>query len=158
MAEILDKALDLVDLLKEETKTLRIQFIEETEKYALANYNQLLESDCNGVAYTVRGEWFAKSLNATRKDLANVRILNSSVDEYISAEVKKAEEHYSDSIVKLALRIAKKNLNIQNLKLVTSHIGVNIETIISDGVNSVTACTIIASGAIQKPHYRYLIK
>jgi hypothetical protein len=52
----------------------------------------------------------------------------------------------------------KKGLNEENLKVVTSHIGININTTISDGDKTVKAWTIIAEGEIQKPHYRYLVK
>ena len=44
------------------------------------------------------------------------------------------------------------------LKVKTSHIGVNIDTILSDGEKQVREITIVASGEIQRPHYRYLIK
>jgi hypothetical protein len=71
---------------------------------------------------------------------------------------KIAIEHYEFSIEKLAERIIKKGLNQDNLKIVTSHIGVNIETTINDGNKTVRAFTIIAEGEIQKPHYRYLVK
>ena len=37
-------------------------------------------------------------------------------------------------------------------------IGVNIESIITDGTKTVRAWTIVAEGEIQRPHYRYLIK
>jgi hypothetical protein len=66
--------------------------------------------------------------------------------------------HYENSIVKLAYRIEKKGLNLDKITVKTSHIGVNINTWITDGEQTVHAYTIIASGEIQRPHYRYLIK
>jgi hypothetical protein len=71
---------------------------------------------------------------------------------------KNALAHYENSILKLALRIEKKELNQDKLEMVTSHIDINIETIISDGKQSVRAWTIIAEGPVQRPHYRYLVK
>lgn len=68
------------------------------------------------------------------------------------------EAHYEQSIEKLAFRIAQKGLNQESLTVTTSHIGVNIETTLTDGIKTVRAFTIIASGEIQKPHYRYLVK
>ena len=62
------------------------------------------------------------------------------------------------SIEKLAKRIEKKGLNQENIRTITSHVGVNIETTLTDGNKTVRAFTIIAQGTIQKPHYRYLIK
>jgi len=58
----------------------------------------------------------------------------------------------------LAARIEKKGLNVEKIKTVTSHIGVNLETTLTDGTKTVRAWTIVASGEIQRPHYRYLIK
>ena len=66
--------------------------------------------------------------------------------------------HYNDSILKLALRIEKKELNQDKLELTTSHVDVNISTTITDGDKTVKAWTIIASGPVQRPHYRYLVK
>ena len=79
-------------------------------------------------------------------------------DEYIAKQEKIALLHYNNSIIRLALRIEKKELNQAKLELVTSHIDVNISTTITDGDKTVKAWTIIASGPIIRPHYRYLIK
>ena len=65
---------------------------------------------------------------------------------------------HESSIEKLAYRIEKKELDQSKLKTKTSHIGVNIETVLTDGEKTVRAWTIIASGMIQRPHYRYLVK
>ena len=40
----------------------------------------------------------------------------------------------------------------------STYLDPNMSTIITDGKKVVRAFTIIASGAIQKPHYRYLVK
>ena len=80
------------------------------------------------------------------------------VENFMLAEEKKAELHYEGSIVKLANRIEKKGLIIEKLVVETSHIGVNINTTLTDGEKTVRAFTIIASGEIQRPHYRYLVK
>ena len=71
--------------------------------------------------------------------------------------VGNAISHYEDSIAKLAARIEAKGLNVSNLKVKTSHIGVNIETVLTDGSKTVKAFTIIAEGQVQRPHYRYLV-
>jgi hypothetical protein len=49
-------------------------------------------------------------------------------------------------------------LIVEKLVVETSHIGVNINTTLTDGEKTVRAFTIIASGEIQRPHYRYLVK
>ena len=71
---------------------------------------------------------------------------------------KRAIDHYTSSIQKLAARILSKGLVEGNLSVVTGWVGVNIETVITDGTKSVKAWTIIAQGPIQQPHYRYLVK
>jgi len=47
---------------------------------------------------------------------------------------------------------------LSKLKVQTSHIDVNIDTTLTDGEKTIKAFTILAEGAIQRPHYRYLIK
>jgi ribosome-binding ATPase YchF (GTP1/OBG family) len=84
--------------------------------------------------------------------------LSKSFEQYLESEINESIEHYNQSIIKLAARIEKKGLNLNTLNVKTSYIDVNIETILTDGVKTVKAFTIIASGTIQRPHYRYLIK
>lgn len=86
------------------------------------------------------------------------RAFKLTEEEYVATDLKAAERHYQSSIEKLAARIEKKELDQSKLKATTSHIGVNIDTVLTDGDKTVRAYTIIASGPVQKPHYRYLIK
>lgn len=115
---------------------------------------------------TEGGRWsFPRGFYNTRSSLIVQRMQNEvqaalhiGREGFIQKAVENGEKHYKMSIHKLAFRIEKKNLNQETLTMKTSHIGVNIETIISDGEKSVRAFTIIASGPVQRPHYRYLIK
>tara|TARA_Y100000593_G_scaffold88797_1_gene171759 strand:- start:899 stop:1540 length:642 start_codon:yes stop_codon:yes gene_type:complete len=79
-------------------------------------------------------------------------------EKFIKKSLDNAKAHYENSIIKLAYRIVAKGLNQNNLQFTNSYVGVNIDTIISDGEKQVKAQTICAWGAIQKPHYRYLVK
>ena len=79
-------------------------------------------------------------------------------DEFITKSVLKAEQHYEESIEKLAYRIQQKNLNVSNLKVTSVFLGVNLDLEITDGIQKVTAKTILAWGEINRPHYRYLVK
>ncbi len=79
-------------------------------------------------------------------------------DKFIQKAEKAAVEHYESSLSKLAARIEKKGLDVSKMDVVKSGIGVNINITLSDGVKSVKAWTIVASGEIQRPHYRYLVK
>ncbi len=95
-----------------------------------------------------------KKLKLKKHQVFTVRTLS----EYVDKQKKRALNHYNDSILKLALRIEKKELNQDKLELTTSHVDVNISTTITDGDKTVKAWTIIASGPVQRPHYRYLVK
>lgn len=87
------------------------------------------------------------------------RIARSTEEAHVTRQVTDAEIHYVASIAKLAARILKKGLNTENITVKTAEIGVNIETVITDGAGkTVRAWTIVASGDVQRPHYRYLIK
>lgn len=77
---------------------------------------------------------------------------------FIANEVKEAKDHYTNSVLKLADRVTKKGLNLDVLTVKSGKVGVNIEVVITDGSKKITAQTIIASGPIQRPHYRYLVR
>ena len=146
---------NLIEILKKETETLKVQYVEMTEKWAVKEFEYLRQ--------------WAKDYNAGKFGFGEASkkyyrlpyyIVNSNgkVEQHIEKMVNQAIEHYEFSIEKLAARIEKKGLNQENIKTVTSHIGVNIETTLTDGNKTVRAFTIIAEGQIQRPHYRYLIK
>lgn len=82
---------------------------------------------------------------------------NIGKEGFIAREVKAAEIHYSNSIVKLADAIAKKGMG-DDLTITSARVGVNFEATITDGRKTVRAFTIVAEGQIQRPHYRYLVK
>ena len=88
-------------------------------------------------------------------------LISNAIQSGVSAlrkSLDNAKAHYENSIIKLAYRIVDTGLNQNNLQFTNSYVGVNIDTIISDGEKQVKAQTICAWGAIQKPHYRYLVK
>lgn len=153
--------MDLVQLLKKETETLRIQYLAKSEQWAKNNFDSMLKSDFLFLQQP-SGKYFSTRWGKTRAEEARIRntvnTLNKGLDAYVKNTHDLAELHYESSIHKLAARIQRKNLDLNNLTVVTSHIGVNIETTLTDGVQSVRAFTIIAEGEIQRPHYRYLIK
>lgn len=172
---------NLVDILKSETQTLKEQYIQKTKMWAeqyfkkvearktwkevdwckflgitprLVNEGTSIEflGFPNGFYNTSNSKTFRRLREETRK------LTSMGIEKYLEKEQKYAELHYETSIQKLAARIEKKGLNVENLKVVTSHVGVNIDTVLSDGEKTVKAFTIIAEGEIQRPHYRYLIK
>jgi hypothetical protein len=146
---------NLTELLKKETETLKVQYIAMTEKWAISEFNNLRE----WVKEYKTGKFgFGAAERRYFKLPFHVTNSASTVEQYVEKVVKNAELHYQTSIEKLAARIETKGLNVNNLTTVTSHIGVNIETTLTDGSKTVRAFTIIAGGPVQKPHYRYLIK
>lgn len=171
----------LIDILKEETKTLKVQYLEMTEKWAL-NYYKICEERkkwkeldwCKFYGITPvminpgshmqflsfpRGFHSTKQARVFKRDKDNIRqIISLGLEKYLQKEIRYAELHYENSIKKLATRIEKKGLDQSKLNVITSHIGVNINTTLTDGVKTVRAFTIVASGEIQQPHYRYLVK
>lgn len=165
----------LVTLLKRETETLRVQYIEMVKSWAKADYARIEKiaksafpkwDDYVKKIERREGQRFAdqdyegqKSYRKAcdRRD-ACIKIVATGFEAYEAREVRDAEDHYQSAIIKLALRIEKKELVKSKITLSTSHIGVNIETVITDGTLTVRAWTIIASGPIQRPHFRYLVK
>lgn len=145
--------MNLSEALKTETKEIKTAFINKTKEWARADYDMLkrfaLDYEKN---YNVNNE---------RKYYGLPNYITSAkgtVDMHIEANARQAEKHYNNSIEKLAFRIEKKNLELNKLELKTTYLDPNIATTITDGKQTISAYTIIASGAVQKPHYRYLIK
>jgi len=98
------------------------------------------------------------SLKLDKLETLISRTMRMGLDKYLAKQIELAVDHYDMSIVKLAQRVVKKDLDLDNVKMNTTVMDVNIETTITDGNKIVRAFTIIASGAVQKPHYRYLVK
>ena len=86
------------------------------------------------------------------------RIVRKGLQAFINDSLSKAEFHYKLSIEKLADRIMKKGLKIDSIKITSGRLNLNFEVTLTDGEKTVRAWTIIASGEIQRPHYRYLVK
>lgn len=172
---------NLIEILKKETESLKIQFLKMTADWANSFYkvceerkswNEAKWCEFYGLQPEMknagtssqflgfpRGFYNTKQARVFDKDKKNIRIVTGiSAEKFTEKEMNKAELHYEDSINKLANRIEEKGLNQDNLTAVTSHIDVNINTTLTDGIKTVKAFTIIASGPVQRPHYRYLIK
>lgn len=177
--KIMDK---LITLLTEQTLSLKEQYIQKTIEWSNLHFDKIVErSKWNeekwasylGVSTrianpnTVNMQFVtfhtgfyntkqSKVYSTEQNKIYSLKRLGK--DEYIKKSVRDAEFHYKNSIIKLSERISKKGLNQKNLSLKTSHIDVNIETIITDGFTTVRAYTILAYGEVQCPHYRYLVK
>jgi len=177
----------LINTLTQETQGLKADFLAKTENYCKLYFDECLKryswseqnwSELLGVTPEIRQTTnicgvkigddkicFPKGFFNTKASKTYRRLWNEvltikylGLEKFTAKELKKAVAHYEASIVKLASRIEAKGLDLTNLKVVTSSIGVNININLTDGVKTVNAYTIVAQGEIQQPHYRYLIK
>ena len=174
---------NLINILKSETQVLREKYIAETivwaNDYFVKSQKKLNWSDvawCKYFNLTPRvanagrgadiefltfpdGFYNTKdSVIYDRMKREAISLKKMGVEEFVKREIKHAENHYNNSILKLAERIIKKGLDTSKVVVKTAVMDVNITTTITDGNIVVNAYTIIASGLIQRPHYRYLVK
>lgn len=150
----------LIEILKKETESLRIQYLEMTEKWAKEQCIRNIErKNRYAILSTKLIETIGKNgYYEEQKYYYNTPSWHFQIEQFVPKMLKEAENHYENSIEKLAYRIEKKGMNQNNIKVETARIGLNINTTLTDGIKTVKAFTIIASGEIQRPHYRYLIK
>jgi len=171
----------ITEILRKETQTLKETYFEMTKKWSQkyfnltmsrknwkevdwCNYFGLTPKVCNkGMSCEFLGfpDGFFNTKESKKYDNAKKEIRslsNMGLEKFIEKELKKAENHYESSLLKLAHRIELKKLNIDKMSVVTGYVGVNIDMTLSDGEKTVKAFTIIAEGDIQRPHYRYLVK
>lgn len=171
----------LVGILEIETQSLKNQYIERritwAEKYfgtctERKKWNEEKWAEYLGVNTSIANAGtnmefvtFYKGFHNSRESVRyqnlrteSLKIVAGGLEKFLLQEKQKALAHYQNSVLKLAERIAKKGLDISNITVQTSHIGVNINTVLTDGQKTVKAFTIIAEGEVQCPHYRYLIK
>jgi hypothetical protein len=177
-----EKSISLIENLKSQTESLRIQYLEKTRDWADKYFDRMVEKRnwtevkwCKyfGLTPKIANQGiigceflsFPEGFYSTKesKEYRNLKheieyLYKCGKNNYIEKELKQAELKYIYSIEKLAKRITTKNLNQDKLVITTAHIGINIETTFTDGTNIVKAWTIVAEGDIQRPHYRYLVK
>jgi len=110
--------------------------------------------------YVTFHKGFYNTKQARRYDTArnaSFRIARMLLIDYVNSEVEKAKAHFESALQKLAYRLAAKGMTA-SAHISSQHVGVNYEAVIKQDDKVVRAWTIIASGAVQRPHYRYLIK
>jgi hypothetical protein len=144
----------IIQSLKESTKSLKDQFLKFNEVWAEKEFFRIKEWIDD-----YRNERIPMDKNMRKYyNLPSYLIRDITPENHIEISRKKSINHYESSIVKLAVRIKKYDLNSDRLIITSSHIGVNLDCTLTDGEKTIRAFTIIASGDIQKPHYRFLIK
>ena len=151
---------NLINILKTETETLKIQYVSMTKEWAGKDFERIESLSERYNASGSMKEMGTYNYYSAQKFLhrGGYSILQKGIEKYIEFAEKEAVAHYNQSIEKLAVRIEAKGLNQSEITVKTSHIEVNIDTVLTDGIKQVKAFTIIASGEIQRPHFRYLIR
>lgn len=172
--------MNLIEKLKFQTQILKAQFIEKSIEWAEAEYTKAQEMSLwkeidwvryLGVDFEERVTEYGKTYVTFKRGFYNTResaiyrreqikaqrISKTPQAEYIAKAVEKAEQHYENSIQKLASRIVKKGIDTEKAEVQDASIGIHIGCIITDGIKTVRAWTIVAGGVVQKPHYRYLV-
>jgi hypothetical protein len=171
----------LVAELYKHTAELKKLYIEETKKFADRKYEHCLSRehwttkqwyDEYQLPYKILHEGTDRAFPSLERDYnykvysmmlnhqSEVRkILGLGLDKYKANEVKDAERHYEASIEKLSMKLNEKGIVDESEFTVTSgRIGENFECNIHHEHGLTKAWTILASGPIQRPHYRYLVK
>jgi cell division protein FtsB len=148
----------LVQVLRTETEAIKNSYMAQIADWStqeFANIVKMRNDIRDGIIKRRTQEYFnaLKFLNRN-----GYSIIYLGIEKFVQKQVKEAGEHYESSILKLSAKIEKKGLNIEKLEVKSGMVGVNFETTLTDGEKIVRAFTIVASGEIQKPHYRYLIK
>lgn len=159
---------NLIAQLTKETSTFRAEYMKQYEEYVRAEYISTSEkygNTCNGLSEKMEEEL---NLNCSIQNSSEhfrkyqkVENIISAVchwfDEEIAKEVRKAEKTFDAKIEKLAFRLEKKGFK-NTVKVSGMYTDGDLSCTITDGEQTAHAYTIIASGPVQRPHYRYLVK
>lgn len=163
----------LIQALRNETESIKNSYLAQISDWAIQEFENAAKR--NQIYLNLKKHYINSGLNELfggvkeepTKEFYNARefylnkgysIEKLGLDNFVKKELKAAVKHYESSILKLSAKIEKKGLNIDKLEVKSGRVGVNFETTLTDGEKIVRAFTIVASGDIQKPHYRYLIK
>lgn len=173
----------LMQVLREKTQDLRVKYINQTESWASSRFDSAIKvlgwsevgwCEFFGLVPRIANKGTSCEFKAMPENFyntRNARIMDSMKSEarrlermgkaeFIKREKERAERHYEDSLAKLIERLVKKGVSkdSRDVKIVSGWVGVNFEVIIEVHEIRVKAWTIIASGPVQRPHYRYLVK
>ena len=167
----------LKNILLAQTAEFKAVFMAKTQAYAEREFNRQSQIDkwtktewceyfgltpevsANGYINFPRGFHNTKDAKTYMNMCAKAyQTIRNGQGAFIVKSLDNAENHYMDSIEKLAARVQSKELNTESIQVIAGFQGVNFECTITDGIKKVRAFTIIAEGEIVRPHYRYLIK
>jgi len=99
----------------------------------------------------------ARTLDSLKNEARSAKRVGE--DAFIQKEIDKAERHYKHSLEKLVDRLKKKGVpETGKIEIIKAKVGINLEMMVKFETVRVKAWTIVAEGAVQRPHYRYLVK
>lgn len=174
----------LVTILTDKTQDLKEEFLLQTKIFAEADFERAVEKskrtkvqwfEAFNIAYELKPIRYAGANDVTMEPTPkyhgsdyykmrqaqekNSGIVRMGVEAFKAQKLKLAERHYTDSIVKLAYRINQLGVNDEStFEIKTVRLKQNFECYIKHEKGMIKAWTIIASGLIQQPHYRFLVK
>ncbi len=156
----------LTSILTEQTQDLKKEYLAQTAIWAVSRFEAILKmkelakrcAEFKQMTSDVKEEYYAAMKFLYKQ--GGFTIIDGGLERFQEGEVKKAEVHYADSIAKLAGRLEAKGIAVEDIQEIVSGrpSSGNFETTIRTSKGTVRAWTIIASGPIQRPHYRYLVK
>lgn len=156
----------LLEDIKIQSKSFKWNFLTQYRKAVVEELNKLNERyDLNTVYKQVEKETGVSNIYHTRKEyLKAERIADilrlfkmNKIQAYIDKEVLEADKQFCLKQAKLADRLIKKDVEGE-IKLRINSSYPNLEGVVQAKDKQVSFYTIVASGQIQRPHYRYLIK
>lgn len=156
----------LINLLTENTKELKDRYIKSVEDWASQKYDQCIirvkwAHEKYMKVYGVierNGHKYLSQAGCVAKSEANT-ICSRTKSEFIKKEKEAGIRHYENSLERLAIRLKDKGVTDNTkIEIINAWVGINLEMIIKHDGKITKAWTIIASGQIQRPHYRYLVK
>lgn len=161
----------ITEILLDQTTILKEEYIARTNEYAdksFSGYKKITELSREELIKKYPRNFInfkkEQEIGLSKKglDVLNLSliIVREGIKKYKDKKVYIAEVHYYGSIRRLVDRLNSKGIiQASDFKIETARVGINIETLIrhKDG-KTTRAWTIVASGEIIAPHFRYLVK
>jgi hypothetical protein len=177
----LQQSSGIIDQLFAKTADLKAIYLEKTKEYAARHWKyvikqlarpmeewykeydvktQVLTSGGKEYIEPARGEYSKRNVYKMRNQIDRLKsLIEKGFEKFEASELKNAEQHYKDSVLKLNTRLQAKGIvDGCKFEIINSSVGVNLEIMIKHEHGITRAWTIIAEGEIQRPHYRYLVK
>lgn len=150
----------LLQNLENQTQELKVKYLAQVAEWARNEFGRI---ERLAAWYQSKGAYNENKdkYYAAQKFLHRIgySALQAGVDKFIAKEVASGEQHYNSSLLKLVFRLNKKGVDdTTEVTITRGWVGVNLEIVIAHGDKITRAFTIRAEGAIQRPHYRYLVK